>query len=89
MSQFDETPRKDWYRQCKFVKNTTRGDETEYTTSWIPERCAKKGNRCELLINGKYQEWWIYEVGSRARGAVIDGVFDVTAPEPWEYYMDW
>ena len=88
MSQFDETPRKDWYIQCVLINKKVLGKEL--TTSWIPERFAKKGNYCDLFINGTWRHnWQIRSVGSRARGAVIDGVFDVTAPEPWEYYMDW
>lgn len=53
-----------YYRQCQLVRKVEGKDANEFTTSWIPERFAKKGNVCELYIKDAYQDgWWIERVG--------------------------
>lgn len=49
-----------YYRQCVLKKNSTT------TTSWIPEKFAKKGKVLKLKDSGIWSDGWeIQRVGSK------------------------
>ena len=83
-------PKREWFRQCELARYVKGPNVVEYTFSWIPERIAKTGHICELIIYEDIRDkWQIVEVGSeRLRGAEVNGALDLNVPEYWEYYMD-
>ena len=51
---------KKFYKQCVLKKKNT------YTTTWVPERFAKKGKKIKIKEDGKWSYGWVVEsVGAR------------------------
>jgi hypothetical protein len=54
-----------FYRQCRLVKKTTRGERQK--TSWLPEKFAVLGKALRLRQGEEWEDGWVVTMVSESR----------------------